>query len=75
MSRLIILVGIMLIIIGACQTTTSSLQFFEVQSGEVLFQDDFSDSGSGWDEQTEDTSRVLEYFDGYYRIQIEGSHQ
>lgn len=75
MSRLIILAGIMLIIIGACQTTTLSSQFFEVQSGEVLFQDDFSDSGSGWDKQTEDTSRVLEYFDGYYRIQVEGSHQ
>ena len=65
----------MLIIIGACQTTTLNSQFFEVASGEVLFQDDFSDSGSGWDEQTDDTTRVLEYFDGYYRIQVEGSHQ
>lgn len=75
MSRLIILAGIMLIIIGACQLSTLNSQLFEVASGEVLFQDDFSDPSSGWDQQIDDTSRVLEYFDGYYRIQVEGSHQ
>jgi hypothetical protein len=75
MSRLIILAGVTLIILGACQTIPLTSRIFEVPSGEVLFQDDFSDPGSGWDEQTDDLQRILDYFDGYYRIQVQGDHQ
>lgn len=35
----------------------------------VLFQDDFSDTGSGWDSIT-DTDGVTEYSDGSYHIQV-----
>jgi hypothetical protein len=75
MSRSIILAGITVVILSACQISPLTLQIFEIPSGEVLFQDDFSDPGSGWDEQIDDSNRILDYFDGYYRIQVKGDHQ
>ncbi len=44
----------------------------EVPSGpapEILFQDDFSDSSSGWD-QVENTDGITNYENGYYRILV-----
>ncbi len=43
-------------------------------SGEILFQDDFSDTGSGWD-QYSDSDGSTDYYDGGYRIFINTSRQ
>jgi hypothetical protein len=48
--------------------------FFEVPSGAVLFQDDFSDPSSGWEHLSNENLGVLEYFDGYYRVEVKGDH-
>jgi hypothetical protein len=40
--------------------------------GEVLFRDDFSDSGSGWDRVSEDSGGT-DYTDGAYRIWVDKS--
>ncbi len=40
------------------------------QSSNVLFSDDFSNSGSGWD-QTTDSDGSTDYYNGSYRIQVQ----
>lgn len=75
MFRLIVQAVTFVVILIACQTTSLGSQFFEVPSGEVLFQDDFSDPRSGWEELLDDSSRILDYFEGYYRVQVQGDHQ
>lgn len=75
MTRLISLAITLLVVLVACQTNPLTAQFFEVTSGEVLYQDDFTDPGSGWEESLDDSTRILDYFEGYYRIQIQGDHQ
>ena len=40
-------------------------------SGSILFQDDFSNTSSGWDQVTEDNGKgVMDYDSGVYRIQV-----
>ncbi len=41
----------------------------EVESGQVLYQDDFSDPSSGWNRVSTDTGET-EYDDGVYRIYV-----
>ena len=43
-----------------------------VNPGEVLFQDDFSRSDSGWDRYADDTY-TADYVDGGYRIQVQAT--
>lgn len=74
MLRPIILVILIALILGACQAKSIISSLFEIPSGAVLFQDDFSDPRSGWKSQIYEQSGILEYFDGFYRIQINGSH-
>ncbi|HEX9681267.1 MAG TPA: hypothetical protein VGA32_07420, partial [Anaerolineales bacterium] len=46
-------------------------QYFQlpVQPGDVLFQDDFSRSSSGWD-RYQDPTYLADYSDGRYRITV-----
>ena len=44
-----------------------------VNPGEVLFQDDFSRSDSGWDRYADDTY-LADYIDGGYRIQVQATN-
>lgn len=65
----------MALILGACQMKSLTSSIFAIQSGSVLFQDDFSDPGSGWKSQIYEQNGILDYFDGYYRIQVNASRQ
>ncbi len=40
-----------------------------VSSGQILFQDDFSDTGSGWDRYSDSTT-VTDYENGGYRMYV-----
>ena len=59
----------------SCQTVMSAVQTNEPSSSSssaparVLFEDDFSDPSSGWDD-VEDADGITGYRDGSYRIQI-----
>jgi hypothetical protein len=60
--------GLILIAWGAGLTSCSWLQP-AVGSGEVLFQDDFSLTSSGWDRYRDETYEA-DYADGAYRIRV-----
>ena len=74
MLRSIFLAATCILILPACQASSLSSLFFEISSGEVIFQDDFSNPNSGWVNLTND-SGTLDYFDGYYRVEVQGDHQ
>jgi hypothetical protein len=57
-----------LLILLACLTAACGLTM-TVRSGDVLFQDDFSRSLSGWD-QHHDSVYDADYRDGYYAIDV-----
>jgi hypothetical protein len=61
---LILLASVMLILCQACNLLEPP-----VESGSVLFQDDFSRNASGWDRYSDDTY-VTDYESGGYRIAI-----
>ena len=63
------------LVLSACQELPFSLESLEVSSGEVLFQDDFSDPGSGWDRISQQPSGALAYEDGSYRIFVSESYR
>lgn len=69
--------AISLIVLLSFSTATCSFTdyFIEVSSGAVLFQDDFSDPNSGWQNVSQPNSGIMEYFDGYYRIEVNGEYQ
>lgn len=52
------------LLLGACTTMLP-----QVSSGDVLFQDDFSRTASGWDRQHEE-DHSIDYLDGGYHISI-----
>ena len=58
----------------ACQLSSITSDFFETPSGAVLFQDDFSNNSSGWEIQSSEQFGTMDYFDGYYRIQVLGDY-
>ena len=70
----IIAIGISLFL-SACRIPFLSTAFFETSQGEVMFQDDFSDPGSGWINMLDEDYGILDYFDGYYRVEVHGKHQ
>ncbi|MEJ2305846.1 MAG: hypothetical protein P8Y14_30355, partial [Anaerolineales bacterium] len=61
--------------ITACQALPSYLFSGGVSSGEVLFQDDFSDPASGWERVSEGSEGVLDYEEGAYRILVNESYR
>jgi hypothetical protein len=48
---------------------------FESPSGAVLYQDDFSDSSSGWENFHDPEKGTMDYFDSFYRVQVLGEYQ
>ncbi len=58
----------------ACQLPALTTELFDTPSGSVLFQDDFSDSSSGWENRSDEQFGTVDYFDGYYRIEALGDH-
>jgi hypothetical protein len=63
------------LMITSCQAVSLSLYPGEVSSGEVFFQDDFSDPASGWQRIPEGSEGVLDYEEGAYRILVNESYQ
>ena len=64
----IILALFMIIILSACQS--SWITALVAQPGQPLYQDDFSDPGSGWP-QTTNTEGSMGYDQGSYRMQVQ----
>jgi hypothetical protein len=75
MVRIIFLITIHALLLSACQLPTLTIDFLDTPSGAVLYQDDFSDPTSGWDIYYEREVGTMDYFDGFYRIQVLGNHQ
>jgi hypothetical protein len=75
MLRTTFLATLLLALLTACQVSSLTSYFFDTPSGAVLFQDDFTDPSSGWENFTYDKFGTLDYFDGYYRIQVLGEQQ
>jgi hypothetical protein len=63
---------ILAIILSACQGPSI---IFESPSGAVLYQDDFSDSSSGWENFHDPEKGTMDYFDSFYRVQVLGEYQ
>lgn len=72
MVRASSLLVILVIILGACQGPSI---IFESPSGTVLYQDDFSDSSSGWENFHDPEKGTMDYFDSFYRVQVLGEFQ
>ncbi len=67
--RFFIILAILILASLACQTATGGGETPPEQPSNLLFQDDFSDTSSGWDRVTTDTG-VTDYVDGLYRIYV-----
>ena len=74
MPRAIVWIVCLGLILMACQLTSLTSDFFDTPSGAVLFQDDFSDTSSGWKNRSSEQFGTVDYFDGYYRIEVKGDH-
>ncbi len=74
MLRLIILATFLISFLLACQLSSLTSNFLDTPSGAVLFQDDFSNASSGWENFNDEQIGTMDYFDGYYRIQVHGDH-
>jgi len=63
--------GLVLLLVGAFTLSCAVTGATPAPAGEagILFQDDFSDSGSGWDQVSFETG-VTDYADGVYRIYV-----
>jgi hypothetical protein len=68
-SSILVLLAILL---SACQVSSI---IFESPSGAVLYQDDFSDSSSGWENFHDPEKGTMDYFDSFYRVQVLGEYQ
>ena len=75
MFRSFILGTGILLILSACQVPPFSSSLFKISSGAVMFQDDFSNPSSGWVNLIDEDYGILDYFDGYYRVEVQGDHQ
>ena len=75
MNRLIAYISLFVVLSLACSTSTpiSSVPLQEVPSGSVLYQDDFSNRGSGWDILVNDAG-IMDYDGGGYRILVNGNN-
>lgn len=70
--RILILIAVLILASLACQAATGGGDTATDQPSNMLFQDDFSDTSSGWDRVTTDTG-VTEYTEGVYRIYVNES--
>jgi hypothetical protein len=75
MLRSFIPASVIILSLSACQVSSLTSRLFEVPPGEVIYQDDFSNSSSGWVSLIDERYGILDYFNGYYRIEVDGDHQ
>lgn len=73
--RSIFIIFVLALTLSACQALPLQVYSFEVSSGDVLFQDDFSDPGSGWERIADRTVGVLDYADGAYGISVAAPYE
>jgi len=71
-QRILIFIAILILASLACQAISGGGGTSTEQNGNLLFQDDFSDTSSGWDRVTTE-SGVIDYIDGVYRIFVNES--
>jgi hypothetical protein len=69
-QRIFTMFAILILASLACQATSSGGETTTEQPSNLLFQDDFSDTSSGWDRVTTDTGQT-DYVDGIYRIYVD----
>ena len=72
MFRAPICFSILTILFTACQVSPG---FLKSPSGAVLYQDDFSDPSSGWENFHDPDKGTMDYFDSYYRVHVLGEYQ
>jgi hypothetical protein len=75
MLRNILLITVLIVLLTSCQVSSLTSIFLNTPTGAVMFQDDFTDPSSGWENLTNNQFGTLDYFDGYYRIQVLGQQQ
>lgn len=68
--RLLIVVAALLLASLACTLGVPTVDENSVASGGVLFQDDFSNTSSGWDKVQSAGEGMTDYQNGTYRIQV-----
>jgi hypothetical protein len=73
--RSIFIPFVLTLTLAACQGLPLSVYSFDVSSGDVLFQDDFSDPASGWERIAHESIGVLDYTDGSYGIFVSARYQ
>lgn len=73
-TKLLAFLIVIIIAMLACSTITNSGGNASSGQGNVLFEDDFSRTGSGWDRQEYDVG-LTDYLDGAYVIRISSDHQ
>lgn len=66
---------LLFLLLPACQVISLQKMSSSVSSGDVLFQDSFSDPHSGWDRIRDPEKGLVDYFDGFYRIRVNQSYQ
>jgi hypothetical protein len=59
----------------ACRISATPNSWPVFEPGSLLFQDDFSDPGSGWEHDPSGLNASLEYQDQAYRITAQGANQ
>ena len=62
-------------ILLACRISATPRSWPEFEPGSLLFQDDFSDPESGWEQSPSGVNGSLGYQDGAYRITAKGANQ
>jgi hypothetical protein len=68
-ARMLSILVLISLFILACATITGEVASSTLEPSNVLFQDDFSDSSSGWD-SVRDADGMTDYEGGAYRIQV-----
>ncbi len=79
MKRLWFLLAGLALMVMACSfsfggATSPTKQAVAPTPSKVLFQDDFSDTGSGWDRVKDPNGSMTDYVDGRYRILVNESN-
>lgn len=73
--RSIFIPFVLALTLSACHGLPINVYSFDVSSGDVLFQDDFSDPASGWERIADERMGVLDYTDGSYGIFVAAPYQ
>lgn len=74
MIRIVSIIIPFIFFLSACELPSLTASFNEAPAGAVLFQDDFSDPSSGWEITNDYQTGAMDYFDGFFRIQVLGEY-